>query len=106
MSRVSALGYPVGWGLLALPGYLIGILMAPLGALSPAWVSAEASLPLGWEISGLWRFDGLWNALGEGLDDYVSVSGGNAEQALQPAGRIGCGSGEDRRPAKYTGERS
>jgi len=28
--------------------------MAPLGALSQAWVSAEASLPLGWEIAGVW----------------------------------------------------
>jgi hypothetical protein len=32
--------------------------MAPLGARSQAWVSAEASLPLGWQISGPWRFDG------------------------------------------------
>lgn len=29
------------------------------GALSQSWVSAEASLPLGWRISGLWRFDDL-----------------------------------------------
>ena len=27
--------------------------MAPLGALSQAWVSAEAALPLGWRIVGL-----------------------------------------------------
>jgi hypothetical protein len=41
--------------------------MAPLGALSQSWVSAEASLlPLGWRISGLWRFDDLWIALSEG----------------------------------------
>ena len=47
--------------------------MAPLGALSQAWV-AEASLPLGWEIRGLWRFDDLWVALSEGptFDDYLS----------------------------------
>jgi hypothetical protein len=32
----------------------------PLGALSQAWVSVEASLPLGWQLSGLWRFDDLW----------------------------------------------
>jgi hypothetical protein len=31
--------------------------MAPLGALSQSWVAAEASLPLGRRISGLWRFD-------------------------------------------------
>lgn len=29
--------------------------MSTLGALSQAWTSAEASLPLGWEISGLMR---------------------------------------------------
>jgi hypothetical protein len=29
--------------------------MAPLGALSQAWTTAETSLPLGWQISGLWR---------------------------------------------------
>jgi len=34
--------------------------MAPLGTLSQAWVSAEALLPLGWQISGLWRFGELW----------------------------------------------
>ena len=27
--------------------------MAPLGALSQAWVSAEASLPLGWQLVGV-----------------------------------------------------
>jgi len=40
--------------------------MAALGALSQAWTSAEASLPLGWQLSGLCRFDELWIALGEG----------------------------------------
>jgi hypothetical protein len=58
--------------------------MAPLGALSQASVSAEASLPLGWQISGLWRFDGLWVALSEGqaFDDYASGCGQYADQAL------------------------
>ena len=28
--------------------------MAPLGALTQAWTSAEASLPLDWQIVGLW----------------------------------------------------
>jgi hypothetical protein len=50
--------------------------MAPLGALSRAWVSAEASLPLGWQIRGLWRFDDEWISLAEGpFDDYLSGSG-------------------------------
>ena len=59
--------------------------MAPLGALSQSWVSAEASLPLGWQISGLWRFEDLWIALGEGpaFDDYLSGSGQYDYQALQ-----------------------
>jgi len=59
--------------------------MAPLGALSQAWVSAEASLPLGWQIRGLWRFDDLWVALSEGqtFDDYLSGCGQYADQALR-----------------------
>ena len=50
---------------------------APLGALSQAWVSAEASLPFGWEIGGLWRFGDEWVALSEGptFDGYLSGSG-------------------------------
>lgn len=56
-----------------------------LGALSMAWVTAEASMPLGWRISGLWRFDDAWIALsvGPAFDDYLSGSGQNAEQALR-----------------------
>ena len=62
--------------------------MAPLGALSQAWVSAEASLPLGWQIRGLWRFDAVWIALSEvpAFDDYLSGSGGYADQALRQLG--------------------
>jgi hypothetical protein len=59
--------------------------MAALGALSQAWTSAEASLPLGWQLSGLYRFDDLWIGLAEGpaFDDYASGSGQHAEQALR-----------------------
>jgi hypothetical protein len=59
--------------------------MAPLGALSQAWVSAEASPPLGWQISGLWRFGDAWIALAEGpaFEDYESGSGQADYQALQ-----------------------
>jgi hypothetical protein len=59
--------------------------MSPLGALSQAWVSAEASLPLGWEIAGVWRFGDEWIALSEGpaFDDYLSGSGRYADQALR-----------------------
>jgi len=59
--------------------------MAPLGALSQAWTSAEASLPLGWQLSGLFRFEELWVGLAEGpeFDDYLSGSGQYAEEALR-----------------------
>ena len=45
----------------------------------------EASLPLGWQIRGLRRFDNLWIALSEGpaFDDYLSGSGQYADQALR-----------------------
>ncbi|HEX6655322.1 MAG TPA: hypothetical protein VF153_03820 [Candidatus Limnocylindria bacterium] len=51
--------------------------MAPLGALSQAWVSANASLPLGREIAGLWRFGDTWVTVGQGptLDDFLSGAG-------------------------------
>ena len=58
--------------------------MAPLGTLTKAWTDAEAALPLGWQISGVWRFEDLWVALGEGpaFDDYASGTGRFVEQAL------------------------
>ena len=59
--------------------------MPPLGALSQAWTSAEASLPLGWQLSGLDRFDELLVGLAEGpaFEDYASGSGLYAKQALR-----------------------
>jgi hypothetical protein len=58
--------------------------MAPLGALSQAWVSAQASLRLGWRLNGLYRFDDIRIGLAEGpaFEDYASGSGHDAEQAL------------------------
>ena len=59
--------------------------MPPLGALTQAWTSAEASQPLGWRMSGPYRFDELWVGLAEGpeFDDYASGTGQHAEQALR-----------------------
>jgi len=59
--------------------------MAPLGALTLAWTQAEAALPLGWQVSGLYRLDELWIGLAEGpaSDDYASGSRQYAEQALR-----------------------
>ena len=41
--------------------------------------------PLGWQLSGLYRFDDLWVGLAEGpaFDDYASGTGQYAEQALR-----------------------
>jgi hypothetical protein len=65
--------------------------MAPLGALSQSWVTAEASLPLGWQVSGLLRFDDLSIALARGsaLDDdlsRVSTRRGPYGRLLWPGG--------------------
>jgi hypothetical protein len=59
--------------------------MAALGALTQAWRAAEAALPLGWQVSGLYRFGELWVGLAEGpaFEDYASGSGQYAEQALR-----------------------
>ena len=59
--------------------------MGSLGALSQAWVSAEAALPLGWQLSGLMKFGGEWVAFSEGpsSDDHLEASGRYAEQALR-----------------------
>jgi hypothetical protein len=59
--------------------------MAPLGALSQSWVTAEASVPVGWRITGLWRFGDVWVSLSEGpgFADYLSGSGQYDYQVLQ-----------------------
>jgi len=59
--------------------------MPSLGALTLAWTAAEAALPLGWQVSGLYRFGDLWIGLAEGpaFDDYASGCGRYAEQALR-----------------------
>jgi hypothetical protein len=46
----------------------------PLGVLSQAWVTAEASLPLGWQLIGVWRDQ-------ESAGDWMAVASG----PLQPA---------------------
>jgi hypothetical protein len=50
-----------------------------------ACVSAEAALPLGWRLSGLYRFDDLWIGLADGpaFEEYASGFGLYAEQALR-----------------------
>jgi hypothetical protein len=57
--------------------------MAQLGALSPAWVSAEASLPLGWQVRGLYRFEEGWISVAEGP---ALAKGSVEEQCWQAIG--------------------
>jgi hypothetical protein len=58
--------------------------MSSLGALSQAWVTAEASLPLGWRLTGVMMFGDEWIAFSNGdtLDDRPEASGAHAAQAL------------------------
>ena len=64
--------------------------MAPLGALTQAWTSAEAAPPLDRRVTGLFRFDDLWVGLAEGpqFGDYASGTGLFAEQALRGWDRL------------------
>jgi hypothetical protein len=60
--------------------------MSALGALSMAWVSAEASRPLGWKITGLMLTDGddwLATAVGPDAGQWAEGRGGYPEQALR-----------------------
>ena len=49
-----------------------------------AWTAAEGALPLGWHVAGVWRFQDIWLALGEGpdFDNYARGWRRFAEQAL------------------------
>lgn len=41
-------------------------LMPRLGALRQAWTDLESTLPLGWPVSGQYRFGELWTGVAEG----------------------------------------
>ena len=64
--------------------------MPPLGAVSQAWTSAEASLPLGWQLRGLYRFDDLWVCLAEGPRSMTTpaAQGGAPRSRHPPSGPI------------------
>ncbi len=60
--------------------------MSSLGALSQAWVSAEAALPLGWKLTDLQRDAELerWTATAQGPTpaDVVTGTGDEPSPAL------------------------
>jgi hypothetical protein len=55
-----------------------------LNAISQAWVTAEASLPFGWELAGLMRFGDAWITFSTGpaADDHLGASDTYAHEAL------------------------
>lgn len=59
--------------------------LPPRGALTQAWTAAEAALPFGWQVAGLYRFGERWVGLAErpAFDDYAIGSGQYAGQALR-----------------------
>jgi len=78
--------------------------MTTLGALSQARTNAEASLPLGRQLTGLMRFGGEWVAFSEGPGetDHLEASGTCAYVALKRLSTA-CGSGEGRRRRRLPG---
>jgi len=59
--------------------------MTTLGVLTQSWIAVGASLPLGWQLTGLMRFGGEWVASSEGptADDHLEASGLYAYEALK-----------------------
>jgi hypothetical protein len=68
--------------------------MAPLGALSQAWVSAEASKPVGWRIAGV-MIESVYNRVGWGsLEPSPPASRAWVAVALDPNGNVESGEGD------------
>jgi hypothetical protein len=54
-----------------------------LGALSMAWIAAEAALPLGWQLVGVWRdqeASGEWMAVASGPNQPAHMATGRGDQ--------------------------
>lgn len=65
--------------------------MAPLGVLSQAWVAAEASLPLGWQLVGVWRDQdapGEWMAVASGPNQPAEMATGKGDQPEKALRRL------------------
>ena len=64
--------------------------MSSLGALTQAWVSAEAALPLGWKIMGLHRDPHVerWVATAAGPIQPVDVATGRGDDPVQALQRL------------------
>lgn len=64
--------------------------MSNLGALSQAWVTAEAALPLGWDIMGLTREDRTdrWTASASGPLTSTEQAVGGGDYPAQALNRL------------------
>ena len=67
-----------------------------LGALSMAWVAAEAGLPLEWQLAGVWLDQdkpGEWQAVANGPGGPTEVEIGHGRLRDRLGGHRGSGSG-------------
>jgi hypothetical protein len=65
--------------------------MAPLGILGQAWVAAEASLPFGWQLVGVWRDQdapGEWLAVASGPIQPTDMVTGKGDQPHTALNRL------------------
>lgn len=65
--------------------------MAPLGALSEAWITAEAALPLDWRLIGVWRdaeAPDTWTAIARGPQQPVDTETGRGRDPGQALHRL------------------
>jgi hypothetical protein len=62
-----------------------------LGALSMAWITAEASLPLGWQLIGVWRDQdapSAWMAVASGPHQPADMATGKGDQPEKALKRL------------------
>jgi hypothetical protein len=62
-----------------------------LGALSQAWIAAEAALPLGWLLVGVWRdaeTPDTWNAVAAGPIQPADMETGRGLEPVQALRRL------------------
>lgn len=62
-----------------------------LGVLSQVWVTAEASLPLGWQLVGVWRDQdapGEWMAVASGPLQPADMATGRGDQPHTALSRL------------------
>lgn len=65
--------------------------MSALGALSQAWITAEAALPLDWRLIGVWRdaeAPDTWTATATGPAQPVDTETGQGRDPVQALHRL------------------